>query len=122
MIEDVAAASGAFVTNTHNQYAAMLCQSAMKNDKCELVGHTCVAGKAIKGKRNKYVLATKFGVVRHADGKGSDVVGTPEHVRSAIEASLKRLQTTYVDLYYQHRIDRKVGIKTTVKELKVCTV
>lgn len=77
------------------------------------------AGKAVKGKREKYVLATKFGVVRHPDGKGSDVVGTPEHVRSAIEASLKRLQTTYVDLYYQHRIDRKVGIETTVKELKV---
>ena len=65
------------------------------------------------------MLATKFGLVPHADGKGADVVGTPEHARKACEASLKRLQTDYIDLYYQHRVDRKVGIEATVKELKV---
>ena len=76
-------------------------------------------GKAIKDKRDQYVLATKFGLVPHADGKGADVNGTREHVRSACEASLKRLQTDHIDLYYQHRVDRKVGIETTVKEMKV---
>ena len=76
-------------------------------------------GKAIKGNREKYTLATKFGVIRRADGKGNDVIGTREYVRSAIEASLKRLQTDYIDLYYQHRIDRTVGIETTVKAMKV---
>ena len=83
-----------------------------------LIAWRC-AGKAIQGKRDKYVLATKFGLVPHADGKGADVNGSPEHVRSACEASLKRLQTNYIDLYYQHRVDRKVGIETTVKEMKV---
>ena len=64
------------------------------------------------------MLATKFGLVPHADGKGADVDGSPEHVRSACEASLKRLQTDYIDLYYQHRVDRKVGVETTVREMK----
>ncbi len=76
-------------------------------------------GKALKGKREQYTLATKFGLVPHADGKGADVDGSPQHVRAACEASLKRLQTDYIDLYYQHRVDRKVGIETTVREMKV---
>lgn len=76
-------------------------------------------GKALKGKREQYTLATKFGLVPHADGKGADVDGSPKHVRAACEASLKRLQTDYIDLYYQHRVDRKVGIETTVREMKV---
>ena len=82
-----------------------------------ILGKFC-SGKAIKGKRDQYVLATKFGLVPHADGKGADVDGSPEHVRSACEASLKRLQTDYIDLYYQHRVDRKVGVETTVREMK----
>ncbi len=73
----------------------------------------------MKGKRQQYTLATKFGLVPHADGKGADVDGSPQHVRAACEASLKRLQTDYIDLYYQHRVDRKVGIETTVREMKV---
>ena len=77
-----------------------------------------LTGKAIKGKRDQYVIATKFGNIRKPDGS-MVVDGTPEHVREACEASLKRLQTDYIDLYYQHRIDRKVGIETTIKELKV---
>jgi len=76
-------------------------------------------GKALKGKREQYTLATKFGLVPHADGKGADVDGSSQHVRAACEASLKRLQTDYIDLYYQHRVDRKVGIETTVREMKV---
>lgn len=76
-----------------------------------------LVGKAIKGKRDQYVIATKFGNIRKPDGS-MVVDGTPEHVREACEASLKRLQTDYIDLYYQHRIDRKVGIETTIKELK----
>jgi len=70
-------------------------------------------GKALKGKREQYTLAT------NADGKGADVDGSSQHVRAACEASLKRLQTDYIDLYYQHRVDRKVGIETTVREMKV---
>lgn len=77
-----------------------------------------LVGKALKGKRQQYTLATKFGLVPHADGQGADVDGTPQHVRAACEASLKRLQTDYIDLYYQHRVDRKVGIETTVREMK----
>ena len=77
------------------------------------------AGQALKGRRDHFTLATKFGLVPHADGKGADVDGSPKHVREACEASLKRLQTDYIDLYYQHRVDRKVGIETTVREMKV---
>ncbi|DBB09648.1 hypothetical protein WJX82_009067 [Trebouxia sp. C0006] len=77
-----------------------------------------LVGKALKGKREQYTLATKFGLVPHADGKGADVDGSSQHVRAACEASLKRLQTDYIDLYYQHRVDRKVGIETTVREMK----
>ncbi len=77
-----------------------------------------VIGNAIKGDRTKYTIATKFGNVRRPDGS-MVVDGSPKHVHEACEASLKRLQTDYIDLYYQHRIDRKVGIETTVKEMKV---
>lgn len=80
------------------------------------------SGKALKGKRDQYTLATKFGLVPHADGKGADVDGSPKHVREACEASLKRLQTDHIDLYYQHRVDRKVGVETTVREMKVGVV
>ena len=90
----------------------------MNQKQCKQLADVSI-GKAIKDKRDQYVLATKFGLVPHADGKGADVNGTPEHVRSACEASLKRLQTDHIDLYYQHRVDRKVGIETTVKEMKV---
>jgi len=75
-------------------------------------------GKAIKGSREKYVIATKFGNKRLSDG--SRVVdGSPKYVQEACEASLKRLQIDYIDLYYQHRVDRQVGIETTVREMKV---
>ncbi|KAA0970421.1 aldo/keto reductase [Aureimonas fodinaquatilis] len=70
-------------------------------------------GEVIKGHREKLVIATKFGSVRYADG-GRGVCGTPDYVRSACEASLKRLGTDHVDLYYQHRVDATVPIEETV--------
>jgi len=77
-------------------------------------GHNeTVLGKALKGRRDKVVLATKFGQVKTADGK-QDVDGRPEYVMQACEASLKRLGVEVIDLYYQHRVDTKVPIEETV--------
>ena len=73
-----------------------------------------LVGKAIKGKRGQVVLATKFGNVRAPDGKFIGLNGRPEYVRSACDASLKRLGVDHIDLYYQHRVDRAVPIEETV--------
>ncbi len=73
-----------------------------------------LVGKALKGHRNEAVLATKFGNVRSADGKSMSVNGRPEYVRSACDASLKRLGVDHIDLYYQHRVDPSVPIEDTV--------
>src|SRR5258706_2359144 len=70
-------------------------------------------GRALKGRRDQVALATKFGWRFH-EGK---VVGTdsrPEHVREVTEASLRRLDTDYIDVLYQHRIDPEVPIEETV--------
>ncbi|MEQ9642243.1 MAG: aldo/keto reductase [Alphaproteobacteria bacterium] len=69
--------------------------------------------KAIKGKRDRYVIASKFGNRRDADGKGF-VDGRPEWVQEACEASLKRLGIDVIDLYYQHRVDPDTPIEDTV--------
>lgn len=58
-------------------------------------------------------MATKFGLVR-SDGVFAGVKGTPEYVRQCCEASLKRLDVEYIDLYYQHRVDTSVPIEDTV--------
>jgi aryl-alcohol dehydrogenase-like predicted oxidoreductase len=71
-------------------------------------------GKAIKDRREKVVLATKFGNVRAEDGSFIAVNGKPEYVHSACEASLRRLQVDVIDLYYQHRVDRETPIEDTV--------
>jgi aryl-alcohol dehydrogenase-like predicted oxidoreductase len=71
-----------------------------------------LVGRALKGRRDKIVLATKFGQVR--GGAGSGVNGKPDYVRSACEASLKRLDVETIDLYYIHRIDADVPIEDTV--------
>jgi aryl-alcohol dehydrogenase-like predicted oxidoreductase len=71
-------------------------------------------GKAIKGRRDKYIIATKFGTVRRPDGSFVGINGKPEYVREACEASLGRLGTDYIDLYYQHRVDQTVSIEETV--------
>ena len=70
--------------------------------------------KAIKGRDEKVVLATKFGNVRGDDGEFLGVNGRPEYVRAACEASLKRLGLDTIDLYYQHRVDAEVPIEETV--------
>jgi aryl-alcohol dehydrogenase-like predicted oxidoreductase len=73
-----------------------------------------LVGRAIAGRRDKVVLATKFGNVRGVDGSFRGISGKAEYVRQACEASLKRLGTDYIDLYYQHRVDRAVPIEETV--------
>ena len=73
-----------------------------------------LVGKAIKEKRNQFILATKFGNVRGADGKWMGQNGRPDYVRAACDASLQRLNTDFIDLYYQHRVDRAVPIEETV--------
>jgi len=73
-----------------------------------------LVGRAIKGKRDKVVLATKFGNVRGAQGEFLGVSGKPDYVRKACDASLKRLGVDHIDLYYQHRVDPEVPIEETV--------
>jgi aryl-alcohol dehydrogenase-like predicted oxidoreductase len=70
--------------------------------------------RAIAGRREEVVLATKFGNERRKDGGWVGVNGRPEYVRSACEASLARLGVDYIDLYYQHRVDKTVPIEETV--------
>jgi len=85
-----------------------------------------LVGKALKGKRDKVIIATKFGNQRHEDGRWIGINGKPEYVKKACEDSLKRLGVDYIDLYYQHRIDNTLPIEETttamaelVKEGKV---
>jgi aryl-alcohol dehydrogenase-like predicted oxidoreductase len=74
-----------------------------------------LVGKAIRGRRDKVVLATKFGILRDpSTGATVGVNGHPDYVRSACEASLQRLGIDTIDLYYQHRVDPKVPIEETV--------
>jgi len=74
-----------------------------------------LVGKAIKGKRDKVVLATKFGIVRDpANPNARGVSGKPEYVRSSCEGSLRRLGVDSIDLYYQHRVDPNTPIEDTV--------
>ncbi|XP_042517624.1 auxin-induced protein PCNT115-like isoform X2 [Macadamia integrifolia] len=75
-------------------------------------------GKALKGRREKVELASKFGNIIVEVGKKRDIRGDPAYVRAACEASLKRLQLDCIDLYYQHRIDTRVPIEVTMGELK----
>jgi aryl-alcohol dehydrogenase-like predicted oxidoreductase len=73
-----------------------------------------LVGKAIADRRDKVVLATKFGVMRNEKGEFLGINGRPDYVRSACDASLKRLGLDHIDLYYQHRVDPKVPIEETV--------
>jgi len=73
-----------------------------------------LVGRALRGRRDKVVLATKFGNVRTADGKWHGLDGRPEYVHQACDASLRRLGVDHVDLYYQHRVDRNTPIEETV--------
>jgi aryl-alcohol dehydrogenase-like predicted oxidoreductase len=73
-----------------------------------------LVGKAIRGRREKVTLATKFGNERGEDGSWIGVNGRPEYVRRACDNSLQRLGVDYIDLYYQHRVDTTVPIEDTV--------
>jgi aryl-alcohol dehydrogenase-like predicted oxidoreductase len=73
-----------------------------------------LVGRALAGRRDEVVLATKFGNERREDGSWIGINGRPEYVRSACEASLERLGVDRIDLYYQHRVDKTVPIEETV--------
>jgi aryl-alcohol dehydrogenase-like predicted oxidoreductase len=86
-------------------------------DTADMYGpHTneVLVGKAIKGKRDRVVLATKFGIQRGDKPTDRAINGKPEYVRSACEASLRRLGVDHIDLYYQHRVDPSTPIEDTV--------
>lgn len=72
-----------------------------------------LVGRAIAGKRDQVILASKFGNIRLPDG-GREIVGRPDYVPQACDASLKRLGVDHIDLYYQHRVDPTVPIEETV--------
>jgi aryl-alcohol dehydrogenase-like predicted oxidoreductase len=72
-----------------------------------------LVGRAIAGRRDEVVLATKFGNQRRADGSWVRVNGEPEYARQACDASLERLGVDHIDLYYQHRVDRSVPVEET---------
>jgi aryl-alcohol dehydrogenase-like predicted oxidoreductase len=73
-----------------------------------------LVGQALRGRRERVVLATKFGNVRTPEGKFMGIDGRPQYVRAACDASLKRLGVDVIDLYYQHRVDPKTPIEDTV--------
>ncbi|HVA78733.1 MAG TPA: aldo/keto reductase [Candidatus Binataceae bacterium] len=73
-----------------------------------------LVGKAIKGRRDKFVIATKFAIVVGPDPGTRSINGKPEYVKSACDASLKRLGIDTIDLYYQHRVDPNTPIEDTV--------
>jgi len=73
-----------------------------------------LVGRAIRDRRDKVIVATKFGNQRAADGKWLGINGKPEYVRQACEGSLQRLGVDVIDLYYQHRVDTTVPIEETI--------
>lgn len=77
-----------------------------------------LVGSALKGKRSEVTLATKFGIVRDPENPAArSVNGKPDYVKKSCEASLKRLQTEYIDLYYLHRVDKNTPIEETVSAM-----
>src|ERR1700676_1867803 len=72
-----------------------------------------LVGPVLRAVRDQVIIATKFGIVRLPDGR-REINGRPEYVRSACEASLRRLGVDHIDLYYQHRVDKNVPIEETV--------
>ena len=76
-----------------------------------------LVGRAIKGRRDQVVLATKFGLVSHSGGGPGVLDSSAANVRAAVEGSLKRLDTDHIDLYYQHRVDPNTPVEETVGAL-----
>ena len=72
-----------------------------------------LVGQAIKGRRDHVVIATKFGLVAHPDGRPGVIDSTAQNVTAAVEGSLRRLGTDHIDLYYQHRVDPATPIEET---------
>ncbi|EFW85024.1 aldo/keto reductase [Pseudomonas savastanoi] len=86
-------------------------------DTADMYGpHTneTLLGRALEGKREGIYLASKFGIVRGDDPHARSVNGSPAYIHQSIDASLKRLNTDYLDLYYQHRVDPNVPIEDTI--------
>src|SRR5216117_3158634 len=73
-----------------------------------------LVGRALKGRRDDVVVATKFGLVSHSGGGPGVIDSSPANIRVAVEGSLKRLATDHIDLYYQHRVDPDTPIEDTV--------
>jgi len=76
-----------------------------------------LVGRAIKGRRDEVVLATKFGMISHAGGGPGNLDSSPANIRTAVEGSLTRLGTDHIDLYYQHRVDPNTPIEDTIGAL-----
>jgi aryl-alcohol dehydrogenase-like predicted oxidoreductase len=76
-----------------------------------------IVGKAIKGRRDDVVVATKFGLVSHSGGGPGVIDSSAANVKAAVEGSLKRLGTDHIDLYYQHRVDPNTPIEETIGAL-----
>src|SRR5204863_4530871 len=76
-----------------------------------------LVGQALKGRRDQVVVATKFGMVAHTGGGPGNLDSSPANIRTAVEGSLKRLGTDYIDLYYQHRVDPNTPIEETIGTL-----
>ncbi len=76
-----------------------------------------LVGQAIAGRRQQVVLATKFGMISHAGSRVGNLDSTPANIGAAVEGSLRRLGTDYIDLYYQHRVDPTTPIEETVGAL-----
>ena len=73
-----------------------------------------LVGRALKGRRDQAVIATKYGLVSHAGAGPWNVDSSPANIRTAVEGSLQRLRTDHIDLYYQHRVDRNTPIEDTI--------
>ena len=76
-----------------------------------------LVGRALKGRRDEVVLATKFGLISHTGRDAGSLDSSPANIRLAVEGSLKRLDTDYIDLYYQHRVDPSTPIEDVVGTL-----
>ncbi len=80
-------------------------------------GNEELVGRALKGRREEVVLATKFGMISHVGRGPGHLDSSPANIRIAVEGSLRRLDTDYIDLYYQHRVDPNTQIEETVGAL-----
>ncbi|MFG1648535.1 aldo/keto reductase [Micromonospora sp. NPDC049275] len=76
-----------------------------------------LVGRALRGRRDQVVLATKFGLISHDGRVPGGLDSSPDNIRTAVEGSLKRLDTDHIDLYYQHRVDQSTPIEDTMGAL-----